>query len=107
MKHTPGPWKNIDGIIHASATDQAVCQMWNKYEDDFRNHEANAALIEAAPELAEALLEWVNVPISCIAHKHDPAPIGGCDCWACERTRMARTALQKAKVAIPPIHTLK
>lgn len=25
-----------------------------------------------------------------------PAPVENCDCWACERTRKARHALQKA-----------
>lgn len=62
-QHTAGPWVNLEdhGIIHAPSTDQAVCQVWNKFEDDFHNAKANARLISAAPELLQACRELLDI----------------------------------------------
>jgi hypothetical protein len=61
-KHSPAPWDNLkgQGFIHCPATDQVVCQLWSKYEDDFHNHKANAELIALAPDLAWVLYQIIR-----------------------------------------------
>ncbi len=53
---TKGPWVNDDGGF-VSVDDGApirfradICQMWNKFEDHFENHKANAEFIAEARE---------------------------------------------------------
>lgn len=59
LKHTPGPWKfNIkkeNGLYQISGENGSqIGRLWgNKYTD------ANARLISAAPEMLDALIEYV------------------------------------------------
>lgn len=61
-KHTPGPWHlsayrgKPDYDLIWDKSDRVVCQMFDKYEDNFTNYEANAKLIAAAPELLDACI---------------------------------------------------
>lgn len=58
--HTPGPWRHTEGKVVSSPTHLIIC--------DYRSHpamnddtaEANARLIDAAPELLEALQDLFN-----------------------------------------------
>jgi len=66
-KHTPGPW-TIDGSvrtsINAGTKHIALANFYNSVEPEFNvsgeEHEANARLIAAAPELLAALDELVD-----------------------------------------------
>lgn len=67
-KHTPGPWKYWNGIIldHNGDMDEGkqVCIV-SKYGEE---HDANARLIAAAPEMLEALQ---NLYLHCaMIHTH-------------------------------------
>jgi hypothetical protein len=60
MKHTPGPWKRLQGMIvgnlhkgERGTEGDVVCLM--KGYVDYKNQDANARLIAAAPELLETL----------------------------------------------------
>jgi hypothetical protein len=56
MKHTPGPWMvEGGGFVGGPVGYGRICQFWNKFEEDFRNADANARLIAAAPELLRVL----------------------------------------------------
>lgn len=50
-KFTPGPWDADEGSGFIVAPTGHVAQMWNKFEENFDNHLANANLIAAAPEM--------------------------------------------------------
>jgi hypothetical protein len=59
MKHTSGPWKRLQGMIvgnlhkgERGTEGDVVCLM--KGLVDYKNQDANARLIAAAPELLEA-----------------------------------------------------
>ena len=60
--HTPGPWHSStlryksDYELIYDKSDRIICQMYDRFEDNFTNYEANAKLIIAAPELLEACL---------------------------------------------------
>ena len=90
-KHTPGPWDNIAdrGFIIAS-NNRVVCQMWSKHEDDFDNHEANAALIAAAPDLLSALRQMRSTLGMIDVSEGD---LGDAE----EAMRIAATAIAKAE----------
>jgi len=54
-KPTPRPWTvESGGFVGGPVGFGRVCQLWNKYEEDFQNAEANAHIIAAAPDLLEA-----------------------------------------------------
>ena len=54
-KCTPGPWVvEPGGFVGGPIGYGRVCQTWNKFEEYFKNCEANARLIAAAPDLLEA-----------------------------------------------------
>ena len=61
-KHTPGPWHSStlryksDYELIYDKSDRIICQMYDRFEDDFTNYEANAKLIIAAPDLLEACI---------------------------------------------------
>ena len=68
FKHTPGPWEilNWDGCFEIVCGENlnplTVCVIENRHRDIYCiNPEANAKLIAAAPELLEALTEYVNL----------------------------------------------
>ena len=56
FKHTPGPWyaERYKGLVSNESL-EIICQFFSRHEDDFRNSEANAKLIAAAPDMLEAL----------------------------------------------------
>lgn len=57
-KYTPGPWApDESGFVQARLG--PICQMWDKFEENFANHEANARLIAASPDLLEAGREMI------------------------------------------------
>lgn len=45
---TPGPWQYEEGGFIGAVAGPRVCQMWNKFEENFANCEENARLIVAA-----------------------------------------------------------
>jgi len=56
-KHTPGPWKVVEGRSGDSIevfAEKSICEMWRR-RDDSATVRANARLIAAAPTLLEAL----------------------------------------------------
>lgn len=96
--HTPGPWLHVEGT-HFVGTDDADTQTIC-YTDDHRNrrkrsqaeHEANARLIAAAPELLEALKGLINVCTHPQSTKADMKQIA----------REARAAIAKAEGELKP-----
>lgn len=52
---------------------------------------------EIYAQLLEALAEWAEDPIYCMASNGSAAPQGKCDCWACIRTRKAVQLVSLAK----------
>lgn len=87
MNHTPGPWKvEKGGFVGGPVGYGFVCQFWNKHEEDFKNSEANAELVAAAPELLEVLKRYVY-----------PEFEGGCFdamCGCCTKCSLRETARQ-------------
>lgn len=62
MKHTKGPWYSTyradDGFfVRADARSLAICKVVHNAENIVGEDEANQALISAAPEMLEALIE--------------------------------------------------
>lgn len=56
-KHTPGPWAEIEGAIYALGGKVAQpCDGWGAATE-----EANARLIASAPEMLEALKDWLQL----------------------------------------------
>jgi hypothetical protein len=99
-KHTPGPWlyrpKPLDQHYIVDEKDmQAFAQVYPRYDGKDNDNAqavatANAQLIAAAPDMAEAL--------KAIA-KHEPCKAQAfCRCVACDMSRLARIALEKAGV---------
>jgi hypothetical protein len=103
--HTPGPWHSINGIIY-SANDLQIagtyCSALSHSDLRLPERTANAHLITAAPELAEALklaerelsdwLEFANEMIS-----HDEGNISKTAISETETAlAAARAALRKA-----------
>lgn len=99
-QHTPGPWHvDIANRDFTSPEDGApqyrkwLYEIINAPEDinAGREHSFNARLIEAAPELYEALQDlrqWVS---TC------PNRIAGCDHESCRAVTQAEAALTKAR----------
>ena len=56
--HTPGPWKIIKGDFVVAPDNGTVAQVGTP-TTPAREHEANARLIAAAPEMLEALRDMV------------------------------------------------
>lgn len=61
--HTPGPWMadTVGGfttinVDHRGQTGQTITHMFDRH-DSFKNASANAKLIAAAPDMADALLK--------------------------------------------------
>lgn len=73
MKHTPGPWKlcargdysDFDGDSAVITGDGDTRRLAVVHHDDTAEHQANAQLIAAAPELLASLKAvmsfWINV----------------------------------------------
>jgi hypothetical protein len=60
MSHTPGPWSAVGAFIENRNTGTAVCKTMCRFNNEGHfpvevEADANARLIAAAPELAEAL----------------------------------------------------
>lgn len=49
LKATPGPWE-VDGGLVYSPEHPTVCQMFNRWDEDFDNHVANGDALAAAPD---------------------------------------------------------
>jgi hypothetical protein len=94
VKHTPGPWTELDNtgdIIIADRPGEGMFTIASLENQSPRGDEkcANARLIAAAPELLEAL-KGVFAELAC----HDGArPI----CWTCDAVVAARAAIAKAE----------
>lgn len=61
-KHTPGPWHVVEGKLTKSALEvhansRAICELWRR--GNAKTELANARLIAAAPEMLEALCNFV------------------------------------------------
>lgn len=50
-------WKAKEGVSYPGN----ICQFFNKNEDHYHNHEANAKLIAAAPDLLEACEKIISL----------------------------------------------
>jgi len=98
-KHTPGPWVYealSDEVISLSAG--TVCRPPNiADEDEQAQWRTDAAALAAVPELIDALAPWAEDPCACFADPPSEAGRADCECVMCERTRMARSALAKAR----------
>lgn len=60
MAHTPGPWKVSMGSTHVGGPKSGICK-FESIHGMYQNHEANARLIAAAPELLEGLKGLLQV----------------------------------------------
>jgi len=104
-KHTPGPWLleitdygNEEPTFPSNITDSEgswLCQFWSKQETDFVGHNpeeamANARLIAAAPDMAEAIISQAKAT----ADGFD-APLTD---WEEYLSPEARAALRKAGI---------
>ena len=98
MTHTPGPWNigpTYKSSINAGEKHIAMVNYWksgDKSSDVFgEEHDANARLIAAAPDLLEALeanMEWIGPPPT-DRHSYDSVR---------ERAwKLGQAAIQKAK----------
>jgi len=58
-KHTPGTWHAHDGQIYPEETGKTLALIPH-FDAENKEQEANALLIAAAPEMAEALLKAYN-----------------------------------------------
>lgn len=81
MTHTPGPWSVHDGHVWSGEYDSADVPLfrpareyrrWGR-EVSHEEHEANARLIAAAPDLLEALRGCVDVLIVSATGERDRA----------------------------------
>jgi hypothetical protein len=89
-KHTPGPWEIRDGSFIDAPGMTCLANVRGAHVTDQFECQANAKLIAAAPDIAEAL--------KAIA-KHEPCKAQAfCRCVACDMSRLARIALEKAGV---------
>lgn len=70
-----------------------ICQMWDKFEEDFPNAEANARLIAAAPDLLAALRRAMAGK-SNEGHEHGVPPGSQCGCVTCEAFKAIAKATQ-------------
>lgn len=79
-QHTPGPWRlgrasgmefviMSEGKHNGIAHDSPVCEMLSPYRGHSDNRAANARLIEAAPDLLEALEAIIDYAESDIADR--------------------------------------
>lgn len=91
MKHTPGKWKVEDTIqspeIHTQDGMIRIATIAISGHGVSGEHEANANLISAAPELLEALKEMVK------CHDFDKPDCNCCEC------RYAKKVITKAEGA--------
>lgn len=63
-EHTPGPWKlwqNDVGAFVISQGDAAILCQRNDWDHRAAESSANARLISAAPDMLEALMEFVSM----------------------------------------------
>lgn len=114
-QHTPGPWliRSDDALrqtlIWSDARTDVARIQWDGFTEN-NETEANARLIAAAPELAEALREMLEVSAcrslsNCGGRGAVEAPAmlpaygkrqeTPCDCCVCEAARTARAVLAK------------
>lgn len=88
-KHTPGPWAILDRsensrtLTHISNGAHIVCTLGTTQTDGSPNHSANAALLASAPDLLQAVEDFLL-----LATLHD---------WEGAAIDNAREALRKAK----------
>lgn len=109
MSHTPGPWEQGDGSDrnlfcgHGDIVGQVrpgSRGVIARVNPGLSDHEANARLIAAAPDMAEALKQAIETghPCGCNAIKGPPDESwlveSDCDCWI----KDARAALSRAGV---------
>ena len=106
-KHTPGPWEEIDGVIwnvdedgmpgcHAIADIRALDSMQRRRDGALI--EANARLIAAAPEMAEALAKILPAFEQMVQEAgHDPS-VGMDASPDLDLIEAARAALRKGGV---------
>lgn len=77
-EHTPGPWR-LDGLAISASMEVVVCWVGEpaQYPGDIAtfcfNHEANARLIAATPELLEALRDLAEAARNEVGPKASPS----------------------------------
>lgn len=89
-QHTPGPWRFERGTstIRSEPANYWLASM-NSF-DGAVNHEANARLIAAAPDLLEAL-KLAQLAVSELCYEQDPAN----ECW--NVLQVVNSAIAKAE----------
>lgn len=92
---TTGPYYSHGHGFVCAPDGQHLAQTWNKFEENYPNHEANRRLFATSWELLVALQE--NVPaypaVDAICHR------GICsqdECRHCQRIKRAHAAIAKA-----------
>jgi hypothetical protein len=96
MTHTPGPWTVNDNWLTNGDYGDDFCKL-EFFDDSAESSKANANLIAAAPELLEALSDFIgffNSPNVTISGKDNYGETKGQ--WAAT-IREARSAINKAK----------
>ncbi|GIX10356.1 hypothetical protein [Elioraea sp.] len=74
---TPGPWRAQAGLVVADApVPRVIAQTYSpaslaRWPDDPAERDANARLIAAAPEMAEAIAHIVTLARSAMLHQND------------------------------------
>ena len=101
MKHTPGPWM-VDAMGNVWASNTKVCDMAERPIQDsayrakeLGEHEANARLIAAAPDLLEALKD-MTPPMPPPDAKCHFGLVPQSECAYCKRIAKAHAAIAKA-----------
>jgi len=99
--HTPGPWDlttrrgSWDWVVFQAANPNIeICQPFHDGTEDNELGEANARLIAAAPDLFEAVRQYIELFDRCYGSNYVPAEV-----FADNRAAM-REALAKALPAI-------
>lgn len=61
-KHTPGPWEAVSWTVFPESYGDSICTMGLYAKRADSEHEANARLIAAAPELLSVLEAFLRAP---------------------------------------------
>ncbi len=114
MAHTPGPWRVDDGdsTLRVRSTDTFVCVALvtggvDSEDNDLPNgptYQANARLIAAAPELLDALEDFVTWHGG--AHSEECPGDDTCDCVGGAVNAKVNAAIRKAREEPPPTNAV-
>lgn len=74
-KFTAGPWKADarNGFVTTGGEEILICQLWNKFEDDFPNASENIKVLATAPDgyaLAKMVVDYYG-DTKCLSRTED------------------------------------